>query len=139
MRPREEPPPADESPWMRPREAPPQDEGDEKRKPDRADWLPPENPRGPEGLFFVYGHIGDGNIHLSAWAGGTMEQVTHEMDEIVYGEVRRIGGSISAEHGIGTLKRDYLGHSRSPAEIEVMRRIKAALDPNGILHPGKVV
>jgi FAD/FMN-containing dehydrogenase len=95
--------------------------------------------RWPEGLFFVYGHIGDGNIHLSGWAGGAMEQVAHEMDEIVYGEVRRIGGSISAEHGIGTLKRDYLGHSRSAAEIEVMRRIKAALDPKGILNPGKVI
>jgi FAD/FMN-containing dehydrogenase len=95
--------------------------------------------RWPEGRFFVYGHIGDGNIHLSAWAGGTMESVAHEMDEIVYGEVRRIGGSISAEHGIGTLKRAYLGHSRSPAEIEVMRRIKAALDPKGILNPGKVI
>jgi FAD/FMN-containing dehydrogenase len=53
--------------------------------------------------------------------------------------VRRIGGSISAEHGIGTLKRAYLGHSRSAAEIEVMRRIKAALDPKGILNPGKVI
>jgi FAD/FMN-containing dehydrogenase len=95
--------------------------------------------RWPEGLFFVYGHIGDGNIHLSAWAGGTLEQVAHEMDEIVYGEVRRIGGSISAEHGIGTLKRAYLGHSRSAAEIEIMRRIKAALDPKGILNPGKVI
>ncbi|HEX6121235.1 MAG TPA: FAD-binding oxidoreductase [Dongiaceae bacterium] len=95
--------------------------------------------RWPEGLFFVYGHIGDGNIHLSAWAGGTMEQVAHEMDEIVYGEVRRIGGSISAEHGIGTLKRDYLGHSRSAAEIGAMRRIKSALDPKGILNPGKVI
>jgi FAD/FMN-containing dehydrogenase len=95
--------------------------------------------RWPEGLFFVYGHVGDGNIHLSAWAGGTMDEVAHEMDEIVYGEVRRIGGSISAEHGIGTLKRAYLGHSRSAAEIEVMRRIKAALDPKGILNPGKVI
>lgn len=95
--------------------------------------------RWPEGLFFVYGHVGDGNIHLSGWAGGTMDQVAHEMDEIVYGEVRRIGGSISAEHGIGTLKRDYLGYSRSAAEIEVMRRIKAALDPKGILNPGKVI
>ena len=95
--------------------------------------------RWPDGLFFVYGHVGDGNIHLSCWAGGTMDQVAHEMDEIVYGEVRRIGGSISAEHGIGTLKRDYLGHSRSAAEIEVMRRIKAALDPKGILNPGKVI
>jgi FAD/FMN-containing dehydrogenase len=95
--------------------------------------------RWPDGLFFVYGHIGDGNIHLSGWAGGTMDAVAHEMDEIVYGEVRQIGGSISAEHGIGTLKRDYLGHSRSAAEIEVMRRIKAALDPKGILNPGKVI
>jgi FAD/FMN-containing dehydrogenase len=95
--------------------------------------------RWPEGLFFVYGHIGDGNIHLSAWAGGTQEQVAHEMDEIVYGEVRRIGGSISAEHGIGSLKRAYLGHSRSVAEIDVMRRIKTALDPKGILNPGKVI
>jgi FAD/FMN-containing dehydrogenase len=95
--------------------------------------------RWPEGLFFVYGHIGDGNIHLSAWAGGTMDQVAHEMDDIVYDEVRRIGGSISAEHGVGTLKRAYLGHSRSAAEIDVMRRIKAALDPKGILNPGKVI
>jgi FAD/FMN-containing dehydrogenase len=95
--------------------------------------------RWPEGNFHVYGHIGDGNIHLSAWVGGTLEQVAHEMDEIVYGEVRRIGGSISAEHGIGTLKRAYLGHSRSAAEIDVMRRIKAALDPKGILNPGKVI
>jgi FAD/FMN-containing dehydrogenase len=95
--------------------------------------------RWPEGHFYVYGHIGDGNIHLSAWAGGTLEQTAHEMDEIVYSEVRRIGGSISAEHGIGTLKRAYLGHSRSAAEIDVMRRIKGALDPKGILNPGKVI
>lgn len=95
--------------------------------------------RWPQGLFFVYGHIGDGNIHLSAWAGGTLQEVAHEMDEIVYAEVRRVGGSISAEHGIGTLKRAYLGHSRSAAEIEIMRRIKRALDPKGILNPGKVI
>ena len=95
--------------------------------------------RWPDGLFYVYGHVGDGNIHLSAYAGGTLEQVAHEMDEIVYNEVRRIGGSISAEHGIGTLKREYLGHSRSPAEIALMRKIKAALDPKGILNPGKVI
>lgn len=95
--------------------------------------------RWPDGHFYVYGHVGDGNIHLSAYAGGAMASVAHEMDAIVYDAVRRIGGSISAEHGIGTLKRDYLGHSRSAAEIEVMRRIKTALDPKGILNPGKVI
>lgn len=95
--------------------------------------------RWPDGLFFVYGHVGDGNIHLSAYVAGTMDGVAHAMDDIVYDEVRRIGGSISAEHGIGTLKRAYLGHSRSAAEIEVMRKIKAALDPKGILNPGKVI
>ena len=95
--------------------------------------------RWPDGQFYVYGHVGDGNIHLSAYAGGTMESVAHAMDEIVYDEVRRIGGSISAEHGIGTLKRAYLGHSRSAAEIAVMRKIKAALDPKGTLNPGKVI
>ena len=95
--------------------------------------------RWPEGHFYVYGHVGDGNIHLSAYAGGSMASVAHEMDDIVYDEVRRIGGSVSAEHGIGTLKRAYLGHSRSAAEIAVMRKIKAALDPRGILNPGKVI
>jgi hypothetical protein len=48
-------------------------------------------------------------------------------------------GSVPAEHGIGTLKRDYLSYSRSAAEIDVMRRLKAALDPKGILNPGKVI
>ena len=53
--------------------------------------------------------------------------------------MRAWGGSISAEHGIGTMKKPYLGYSRTPAEIDVMRRIKAALDPNGIINPGKVL
>ncbi|WP_441295984.1 FAD-binding oxidoreductase [Sinorhizobium fredii] len=63
----------------------------------------------------------------------------HEVDGIVYALVGRYHGSISAEHGIGILKRDFLDRSRSPAELEVMRRIKTALDPNGILNPGKVL
>jgi FAD/FMN-containing dehydrogenase len=58
---------------------------------------------------------------------------------VVYEHVRAHQGSISAEHGIGTLKRDYLSYSRSAEELELMRRIKRALDPHGIMNPGKVL
>ncbi len=67
------------------------------------------------------------------------EAELHRMDAIIYDEVRRFSGSISAEHGVGTLKRDWLGHSRSQAELDTMRAIKTALDPKGIMNPGKVV
>ncbi|MGE0007750.1 MAG: FAD-binding oxidoreductase [Parvibaculaceae bacterium] len=86
-----------------------------------------------------YGHIGDSNLHISVSVAGASEADLHDIDETVYRLVARHGGSISAEHGIGTLKRDHLGCSRTPEEIAVMRRIKSALDPNGILNPGKVL
>ena len=86
-----------------------------------------------------YGHIGDSNLHVSVSIAGAGEADLHEIDEIAYRLVAEHGGSISAEHGIGTLKRDYLGYSRKPEEMDVMRRIKSALDPNGILNPGKVL
>jgi len=88
-----------------------------------------------------YGHIGDGNLHLVAWVPGlgVQAQPKHEMDEAVYGTVRDFKGSISAEHGIGTTKKAYLGHARSEAEIALMRTLKAALDPSGLLNPGKVI
>jgi FAD/FMN-containing dehydrogenase len=84
-----------------------------------------------------FGHIADSNLHICVKleAGGPAKA---EVDAIVYGQVREYGGSVSAEHGIGLLKRGYLGYSRTPEEIDVMRRIRAALDPLGILNPGKV-
>ena len=88
---------------------------------------------------FYYGHIGDGNLHIIAHQPGAPKQPKDEVNAIVYGLVREFGGTVSAEHGIGTLKRDYLGYSRSPEEIAVMHRIKLALDPHGILNPGKVL
>jgi FAD/FMN-containing dehydrogenase len=57
----------------------------------------------------------------------------------VHGVVRELGGSISAEHGVGSLKRDEITHYKSPVEIELMRQIKRALDPANIMNPGKVV
>lgn len=88
-----------------------------------------------------YGHIADGNLHLVSWVHGlTVErQPKEEMDSIVYGLVRDVGGSISAEHGIGTAKKKWLGHARSETEIALMRTLKAALDPEGLLNPGKVI
>ncbi len=88
-----------------------------------------------------YGHIGDGNMHLVAWVPGRPlgQQPKDEMDEVIYGLVREFGGTVSAEHGIGTAKKRWLGHARSPEEIALMRTLKAALDPRGLLNPGKVV
>nr|WP_298690313.1 FAD-binding oxidoreductase [uncultured Dongia sp.] len=91
------------------------------------------------GQFFFYGHIGDSNLHITTSVPYAAGEGMHDVDEIVYACVRDFSGSVSAEHGIGTLKRDYLSYSRTPAEIAVMRRLKAALDPKGILNPGKVV
>ena len=61
------------------------------------------------------------------------------MNEIVHGVVARLGGSFSAEHGVGQLKRELLARSKDPGALSVMRQIKATLDPNGVMNPGKVL
>ncbi len=89
-----------------------------------------------------YGHIGDGNIHLNVSLPGRPEwapQVEADLDPWVYEWVIQHGGSVSAEHGVGLGKRDWLPKSRSPAVVKVMRAIKDAMDPHGILNPGKVL
>ncbi|WP_062017885.1 FAD-binding oxidoreductase [Aureimonas sp. AU4] len=85
----------------------------------------------------VFGHLADGNLHLTT--GLPTPERIGALKEVVYSLIARYHGSISAEHGIGVLKRDYLHHSRSPAEIATMRLLKTALDPRGTLNPGKVI
>jgi FAD/FMN-containing dehydrogenase len=85
----------------------------------------------------VFGHIGDSNLHLAVTTHHARD--LGKLCDVVYGAVGEHGGSISAEHGVGTLRRDYLHHSRSAAELELMRRLKAALDPHGILNAQRVL
>lgn len=91
-----------------------------------------------------FGHLGDGNIHynVSQPIGGNGADFLarwHEVNEVVFAIVLRMGGSISAEHGIGVLKRDELPDVKDKVAIELMRGIKAMLDPHGIMNPGKVL
>jgi len=95
--------------------------------------------RWPASHNSFYGHVGDSNVHICVAVDYRPGEDMHSVDAVVYDVLRDFGGSISAEHGIGTLKRPYLGYSRLPAELALMRTLKASLDPKGILNPGKVV
>ncbi|MTH64174.1 FAD-binding oxidoreductase [Paracoccus shanxieyensis] len=94
--------------------------------------------RVPDAFSVYYGHIGDGNLHLIALSKGAQVQPMTQISAAVYETVRDFGGTVSAEHGIGLLKKPYLGYTRTPQELALMRRLKAAIDPQGILNPGKV-
>ncbi|MBE7369891.1 FAD-binding oxidoreductase [Ramlibacter pallidus] len=92
-----------------------------------------------------FGHLGDGNLHYNVQApeGGDMQAFLRDQEErvnaLVFEQVRRFDGSISAEHGIGTLKAAKLPHHKSPVALGMMRALKKALDPQGILNPGRVL
>jgi FAD/FMN-containing dehydrogenase len=87
----------------------------------------------------VFGHLGDGNLHVIAGVGDRAPETRHAVEETVYGPLRRLGGSISAEHGVGLQKREFLSWTRSPEELALMRTLKRALDPKNILNPGKIL
>ena len=90
--------------------------------------------------FVVWGHLGDGNLHVMVGCSDGTPETHCEIEQQVYGPLaRRAGSSISGEHGIGLQKRDYLSFSRTPEEIALMRTLKTALDPHNILNPGKVL
>ncbi|MES2684235.1 MAG: FAD-binding oxidoreductase [Pseudomonadota bacterium] len=95
--------------------------------------------RWPTSRCDVIGHIGDGNLHLFVNPGCEGEHQHAQSDEDVYAPLKPIGGSISAEHGIGSEKRHQLPISRSAEEIALMHLVKQSLDPKGLLNPGKVI
>jgi len=99
----------------------------------------------PDARLVVYGHMGDGNVHFNPLrpadvpAREFLEQNYRAVCDLVDGLAHQFGGSISAEHGIGVSKRDDLVRYKSPVELELMRQLKRALDPQGLLNPGKLL
>jgi len=99
--------------------------------------------RTPAFELCLFGHIGDGNLHVNVMKPDAMDRAefaghTQSADRELFALIQRYGGSISAEHGVGLLKKPYLGYSRTSAEIELLRAVKKTLDPQSILNPGKI-
>ena len=88
--------------------------------------------------IYCFGHVGDGNLHYNVGPPRLVDR-RDAVNEIVYRAVERLGGSISAEHGLGQLKREAIRNHKPPLELELMRVLKAALDPKGLMNPGKVL
>ena len=88
---------------------------------------------------FTFGHMGDGNLHFVVSVGAGGPEHRRCVEACVYEPLRDIAGSVSAEHGVGLEKKAYLDVSRTAAEIDLMRTVKRALDPKGILNPGKIL
>jgi len=107
----------------------------------RAESLVAESYPGFEVIW--YGHIGDGNLHLNILppagmsAADFVQRCTEATAEIG-ALLQEFGGSVSAEHGVGLLKKKQLGYSRSPEELQLMRQLKSVFDPQGVMNPGKI-
>ena len=98
----------------------------------------------PGASVINFGHLGDGNLHYNVLLPAdtdydTLKRRTHDLNAVVHQLVTNYGGSISAEHGVGQLRRDELRIYKSPVEMELMLRIKQAMDPNHIMNPGKLL
>ncbi|MGE3831567.1 MAG: FAD-binding oxidoreductase, partial [Parvibaculaceae bacterium] len=102
-----------------------------------TDYMPGARP-------MPFGHVGDGNIHFNVSQPIGMDKQEylahwHDMNMVLYDVVLKHGGSVSAEHGIGRLKRDMMAKIKSPVELAMMRDLKKTFDPNNILNPGKML
>ena len=93
----------------------------------------------PDLKLFMFGHLGDGNLHLTVTSGREMPELAEPISEAVYADLAALGGSFSAEHGIGIDKLEELDRYASAEKLAMMRTIKAAVDPQGIMNPGKVL
>jgi FAD/FMN-containing dehydrogenase len=92
----------------------------------------------PQAEVYAFGHVGDGNIHYNVGPPALVAERA-AVNRIVYGVVAELGGSISAEHGLGQLKREEIRGHKDALELELMLRVKQALDPQGLMNPGKVL
>jgi FAD/FMN-containing dehydrogenase len=92
----------------------------------------------PRAAIYCFGHVGDGNLHYNVGDAALIAR-RDEVGRAVYEVVDAFGGSISAEHGLGQLKRAEIARHKPALELELMRAVKRALDPQGIMNPGKVL
>lgn len=104
--------------------------GEEVEKRLRAVW--------PDATMGLFGHIGDGNVHIIINVGPDTRDHHLQIDEIIYGLIQELQGAVSAEHGIGLMKKQFLPYSKSEAEIALMKSLKDTMDPKGILNPGRI-
>ena len=104
--------------------------GDEVESRLRAQW--------PDAILGLFGHIGDGNVHIIIHVGPETRNLHLAIDEIIYGLIQELHGAVSAEHGIGLMKKQFLPYSKSEPEIALMKALKQTLDPQGILNPGRI-
>ncbi|MCY4264538.1 MAG: FAD-binding oxidoreductase [Gammaproteobacteria bacterium] len=104
--------------------------GEEVEKRLRQQW--------PQAVIGLFGHIADGNVHIIVNVGPQTRSLHREIDEVVYRLIQELNGSVSAEHGIGIMKKEYLSYSRSEEEITLMKTLKYAMDPKNILSPGRI-
>ncbi len=93
----------------------------------------------PDATVSVVAHLGDGNVHYTVWPGTGDESAKEDIMERIEDIVLDLGGSFSAEHGVGTAKLGSMARRKDPAALTAMRAIKSALDPNNIMNPGKLL